>query len=176
VFVTHSQPEALALSRRIAVMNAGRVEQLDAPSRIYGFPNNRFVADFIGNCNLLDARVQTLSDGTLLLESAGLGTYSAPAREGIVAGASGVLALRPEMVQIFASGAPVAPELGNRFHGAVKELVYIGNVTTYIVTLDNGQEIKTLLPNSGSGRVRFFEIGDSVQVAWRPDAGHFVVD
>jgi spermidine/putrescine transport system ATP-binding protein len=176
VFVTHSQAEALALSHRIAVMNAGRVEQLDAPSRIYGFPKNRFVADFIGNCNLLDARVQTVSGNTLMLESAGLGTFSAPAREGIVAGARGVLALRPEMVQIFASGAPGDPELSNRFHGAVKELVYVGNVTTYMVTLDNGLKIETLLPNSGSGRVRFFEIGDSVQIAWRPDAGHFVVD
>src|SRR5207237_8312051 len=47
VFVTHSQNEALALSSRIAVMNAGRVEQLDEPSRLYGFPRNRFVADFI---------------------------------------------------------------------------------------------------------------------------------
>jgi spermidine/putrescine transport system ATP-binding protein len=56
VFVTHSQAEALALSHRIAVMNAGRIEQLDEPSKIYGFPNNRFVADFIGNCNLLDVR------------------------------------------------------------------------------------------------------------------------
>jgi spermidine/putrescine transport system ATP-binding protein len=45
-----------------------------------------------------------------------------------------------------------------------------------MVTLENGQEIEALLPNSGSGRVRFFEIGDSVQIAWRPDAGHFVVD
>jgi spermidine/putrescine transport system ATP-binding protein len=176
VFVTHSQAEALALSHRIAVMNAGRVEQLDAPSRIYGFPTNRFVADFIGSCNLLDARVQSVSGNTLLLESAGLGTFSAPAREGIAVGAKGVLALRPEMVQIFASDSPGDLELSNRFHGAVKELVYVGNVTTYMVTLDNGLKIRTLLPNSGSGRVRFFEIGNSVQVAWRPDAGHFVVD
>jgi spermidine/putrescine transport system ATP-binding protein len=176
VFVTHSQAEALALSHRIAVMNAGRVEQLDEPWKIYGFPSNRFVADFIGNCNLLDARVQTVSGGALTLESAGLGTFAASAREGMVAGARGVLALRPEMVQIFADGAPVDPELSNRFHGVVKQLVYVGNVTTNIVTLDNGQKIETLLPNSGSGRVRFFEIGDSVQVAWRSDAGHFVVD
>ena len=53
VYVTHDQTEALALSHRIAVMNRGRVEQLDEPSRIYGFPKTRFVADFIGTCNLL---------------------------------------------------------------------------------------------------------------------------
>ncbi|NIO39160.1 MAG: ATP-binding cassette domain-containing protein, partial [Burkholderiales bacterium] len=54
VYVTHDQSEALALSDRIAVMNEGRVEQVDEPSRIYGYPRNRFVADFIGQCNLLE--------------------------------------------------------------------------------------------------------------------------
>ena len=53
VYVTHDQTEALALSHRIAVMNAGHVEQEDEPSRIYGFPKTKFVADFIGHCNLL---------------------------------------------------------------------------------------------------------------------------
>jgi len=54
VYVTHDQGEALALSHRIAVMNQWRVEQIDEPSKIYGFPRNRFVADFIGQCNLLE--------------------------------------------------------------------------------------------------------------------------
>jgi spermidine/putrescine transport system ATP-binding protein len=103
VFVTHAQAEALALSHRIAVMNAGRVEQLDEPSKIYGFPSNRFVADFIGNCNLLEATVKATSGETLTLESAGLGTFIAPARSGVSAGANGVLALRP-MVRIFGCG------------------------------------------------------------------------
>ena len=53
VYVTHDQTEALALSHRIAVMNRGRVEQVDEPDRLYGFPKTRFVADFIGTCNLL---------------------------------------------------------------------------------------------------------------------------
>src|SRR5438270_4872847 len=57
VYVTHDQTEALALSHRIAVMNKGRVEQLDAPSRIFGFPRTRVVADFIGQCNLFSGPV-----------------------------------------------------------------------------------------------------------------------
>ncbi|HEV2008427.1 MAG TPA: ABC transporter ATP-binding protein, partial [Burkholderiales bacterium] len=73
VFVTHSQAEALALSHRIAVMNAGRVEQLDQPSRIYGFPRTRFVADFIGHCNLLSGPVSGNADGIVTVEVAGLG-------------------------------------------------------------------------------------------------------
>jgi spermidine/putrescine transport system ATP-binding protein len=174
VFVTHSQAEALALSHRIAVMDAGRIEQLDEPSKIYGFPSNRFVADFIGNCNLLDATVAEVQADALKLASAGLGTITAPARPGIKAAAKGVLALRPEMVRIAALGEPL--DLANRFHGKVREYVYVGDVTTYIVFLDNGQKIEALAPNAGSGRARFFETGDEVQVAWRHDAGHFVLD
>jgi spermidine/putrescine transport system ATP-binding protein len=174
VFVTHSQAEALALSHRIAVMNAGRIEQLDEPSKIYGFPNNRFVADFIGNCNLLDASVAEVNGDALRLASGGLGTIAAPSRSGIKAGIKGVLALRPEMVRIAALGEPL--DLANRFHGKVREYVYIGDVTTYIVILDNGQKIEALAPNAGSGRARFFETDDEVQVAWRHDAGHFVPD
>ncbi len=62
VYVTHDQTEALALSHRIAVMNHGRVEQLDEPDRLYGLPRTRFVADFIGTCNLVEGTVP--ADGT----------------------------------------------------------------------------------------------------------------
>ena len=101
VFVTHAQPEALALSHRIAVMNQGRIEQLDVPSRIYSFPANRFVADFIGNCNLLEVRVVERRDGVLRLLAAGLGEILAPATGAV--GDTGVLALRPEQVRISAA-------------------------------------------------------------------------
>src|SRR6188472_2492943 len=73
VYVTHDQTEALALSHRIAVMNQGRVEQLDAPSRIYSFPRTRFVADFIGTCNLLVGPVAANAGGTVAVDVRGLG-------------------------------------------------------------------------------------------------------
>ena len=74
VYVTHDQTEALALSHRIAVMNKGRVEQIDEPSRLYSFPASRFVADFIGTCNLLEGSIASNSDGIVAIEVAGLGT------------------------------------------------------------------------------------------------------
>ena len=77
VFVTHSQSEALSLSHRIAVMNAGRIEQLDEPSRIYGFPRNRFVADFIGNINLFDCEVLAAGADALRLRVDGLARRAA---------------------------------------------------------------------------------------------------
>ena len=68
VYVTHDQTEALALSHRIAVMNKGRVEQLDEPSKIYGFPRTRFVADFIGQCNLFSGPVVASSGGLVTVD------------------------------------------------------------------------------------------------------------
>jgi len=174
VFVTHSQIEALALSHRIAVMNAGRVEQLDEPSKIYGLPVNRFVADFIGHCNMLDAGVTEALPAGLRLEVKGLGEVSAPQRADARAGQRGVLALRPEQVRI--GSVDSHRELANHFTGRVHDFLYVGDVTTYIVELPNGTRIEALLPNSAPGRATFFEVGDTVTVAWRHDAGNFLRD
>jgi len=131
VFVTHAQPEALA--HRIAVMRDGRVEQVDAPSRLYGFPVNRFVADFIGNCNMLPATVAEAGAHSLRLAAGALGEIAAPAAERAHAGQAGVLAIRPGQVHIMAPTA--AHELKNHFTGRVRDLLYIGGVTTYVVEL-----------------------------------------
>jgi spermidine/putrescine transport system ATP-binding protein len=171
VFVTHDQPEALALSHRIAVMNQGRIEQLDEPSRIYGFPHNRFVANFIGNCNLLEATVIECRDGRLRLAAAGLGEILAPTADDVSKGDQGVLALRPEQVRIGASS-----DAANQFPGTVRDFLYVGDVTTYQVALDNGHQLAALRPNDAPGRARFFEVGDRVTVSWAADAGHYVRD
>jgi len=171
VFVTHAQDEALALSHRIAVMNQGRVEQFDEPSKIYGFPQNRFVADFIGNTNMLGVEVIKVASDHLRLAVPGLGEIVAPAREDARAGQRGWFAVRPEQVSI---GTRHDAELKNHFSGKVRDFIYVGNVTTYTVELANGTQLEALLPNSAPGRARFFEAGDEVTVAWRHDAGVFL--
>lgn len=172
VFVTHSQVEALALSHRIAVMNQGCVEQLDEPDRIYGFPVNRFVADFIGNCNMLDAVVVGEDDGVLRLAVKGLGEVLTPVVAGAGPGREGAFTLRPEQVRIH---TPEEGEHGaNTFQGRVRDLLYLGDVTVYIVDVAEGVSIEALLPNSAPGRAKFFEEGDPVSLSWRPDAGLFL--
>ena len=171
IFVTHDQYEALALSDRIAVMREGRIEQLDEPSRIYGIPGSRFVAEFIGHCNLLDARILALSAQNLQLEIAGLGQLEAPAAAGCQAGQLGALVLRPEQLTIQRE-EPL--RIDNRFSATVEDFLYVGDVTTYQVKLDNGFVLKALLPNSAAGRARFFEPGDRVWVAWPREVGHYV--
>jgi spermidine/putrescine transport system ATP-binding protein len=172
IYVTHDQGEALALSHRIAVMNRGRVEQLDEPDRIYSFPRNRFVADFIGTCNLYDGKIDSADGALLQLQVEGLGTVNLAQTGEAKAGGAGLLALRPEKIKIAAEAGDVVD--GNRFKGVVRELLYLGDVTVYGVETEGGARVKALLANSGAGRIRFFEVGDAVTVAWASDAGHFL--
>jgi spermidine/putrescine transport system ATP-binding protein len=174
VFVTHSQQEALALSHRIAVMNRGRIMQLDEPDKIYGFPLNRFVADFIGKINLLDVDVLAVDADGLTLSAKGLGTLPAPRVDGANVGDHGCLALRPEQLRLAAE--PEAGDLGIHFPGKVHDLLYEGDVTIYRVALENGATLEAMIANSAPGRPRFFEVGDSVVLGWRPDAGRYLHD
>jgi len=172
IFVTHAQVEALALSHRIAVMSQGRVEQVDEPPRLYGFPKTRFVADFIGHLNQLEAQAVQSAHGHLHLAVEGLGEIVAPLPKEVVAGARGVFAIRPEQVRIGIHGE--LDELKNHFTGTVRGLLYRGDVSVYRVRLSNGATIEALLPNSAPGKAELFEPGDAVKVGWRHDAGMFL--
>jgi len=171
VYVTHDQSEALALSHRIAVMNRGRVEQLDEPSRIYGAPATRFVADFIGHCNLLSGPVERRVGDVATLDVTGVGpvrTTTAAA----AASARGTVALRPEKIRIGATAPEGTPD--NHVRGRVADLLYMGDVTVYRVETAGGARLEALLANSQSGRAKFFEVGDAVELSWAVDAGHYI--
>ena len=173
VFVTHAQAEALALSHRIAVMNHGRIEQLDEPSRLYGFPKNRFVADFIGNVNMLDV---TVAEAGAPLK---LDVPEARHHRGAGAGRSQgrhSRRLRHPARSTSRSARSTEPPSAdpNQFEGKVWDFLYIGDVTTYIVDLANGARIEALLANSAPGRAKFFEVGDAVRVSWKAEAGAFL--
>jgi spermidine/putrescine transport system ATP-binding protein len=174
VFVTHAQDEALSLSHRIAVMNRGRVEQVDEPARLYGFPGNKFVAGFIGHINMLEARVLKATHSHLHLGVEGLGEIVAPPVNGVATDATGAFAIRPEQVRIGIHGT--GEELKNHFPGTIDSLLYSGDVTTYRVRLVNGCKIEALLPNAAPGHAELFHAGDSVNVGWRHDAGVFLHD
>jgi spermidine/putrescine transport system ATP-binding protein len=201
VYVTHDQTEALALSHRIAVMNRGRVEQLDEPSRIYGFPRTRFVADFIGHCNLLSGPVIANANGIVTVDAASLGPVRVAARSALAPGTPATVALRPEQVRIAASvprqadnphasgvasappadgtqpatpGSASPPVPDNHYRGSVAELLYMGDVTVYRVEMPGGSRIEALLANSQGGRAKFFEVGDPVEMSWPVNAGHFI--
>ena len=177
VYVTHDQTEALTLSHRIAVMNKGRVEQLDEPSKIYGFPRTKFVADFIGHCNIFSGPLRVDENGVVAIEVRGLGPVrvAANARNTqVAAGGAGSIAVRPEKIRIQANAPEATPD--NHYRGTVAELLYMGDVTVYKVATPGGERVEALLANSQSGRAKFFEVGDAVEVSWPIDAGHFIAE
>lgn len=174
VYVTHDQGEALALSHRIAVMNSGQVEQLDIPERIYSYPKNRFVADFIGQCNVLEGTVNAVHEETMTVMIKGCGEVKCMAVPGMREGQRGWLALRPEKVRLDKTLQPQPEE----FHlkGRVHDCLYLGDTTIYLVEVAEGVMVETMLPNNIPGIAKFFDDNDEVEIAWRFDAGSFLTE
>ena len=159
VYVTHDQEEALAMSDRIAVMNEGRVQQLAGPTTLYETPANRFVAGFIGQTNVFSGTVEA-ADGerTTLRTGEGL-RVEAVAREGGHPGEGEEVhaAVRPEKVRFGGSGDNVSA-------AEVKQVVYLGASTQYIVELEGGGRLVLYQQNAfdAAGPSE----GDGVSVAW----------
>jgi len=133
IFVTHDQEEALTLADKVAVMNAGRVEQVGSPSEIYAHPRTAFVAGFIGTMNLVKG---TIAAGVL---AAGPIRRSVPAADG-----SATVAIRAEDV------APSRPNVPGAFSARVLRLVDLGAFRTAQVDIATGEPLKVRLPK-GSG-------------------------
>jgi spermidine/putrescine transport system ATP-binding protein len=174
VYVTHDQGEALALSHRIAVMNHGQVAQLDIPENIYSLPKSRFVADFIGTCNVLECTVLAIDGQAMSIDVKGLGQMQCPMVDGVTPGQTGWLALRPE--KILLDRTLQKQSNMTHFKGTVHDCLYLGDVTVYIVEADGGVLIETLLPNNIPGVAKFFDDGDQVEMAWQFDAGNFLAE
>jgi spermidine/putrescine transport system ATP-binding protein len=91
---------------------------------------------------------------------------------GIANAAKGTVAIRPEKIRIAASAPEGTPD--NHFRGTVEDLLYMGDVTVYRVSTPGGAKVEALLANSQSGRAKFFEVGDAVEMSWPVGAGHFI--
>ncbi len=143
VYVTHDQEEALTMSDRIAVMNAGKVEQVAAPESVYEEPNTVFVADFLGVSNLMDAVAAGQQGDTCRVK---LGDFDLHATRGdlTTTGATKIV-IRPERVKLEPHGT-TGP---NRVPGMVERWVYLGNAVQLIVRLANGATIQALVQNAG---------------------------
>jgi spermidine/putrescine ABC transporter ATP-binding subunit len=150
VFVTHDQEEALAMSDRIGVMNSGRLEQVGAPAEIYDRPRTRFVAEFIGEINLIEG---TISGGRFAAAD-GRGLPAPAAGDGPAA-----LALRPEKLRIVAPGEGV-------IEGVVSDASFLGDQVLYSVALAGGRRLLVKEGNPGTGALR--RNGAAVGLRWEP--------
>jgi spermidine/putrescine transport system ATP-binding protein len=161
VYVTHDQEEALTMSDRIAVMHAGRVEQLGTPEDLYERPRTRFVADFIGTTNLLGGVVESV-DGSHAFVRLGSSDVCVVDRADLVVGRSVELSVRPEAVQLRPSnGTSYTPR---PIAGTVEQAAYLGTIVQYLVRTAGGLSITALAPKTGTR----IPVGDAVDISWSP--------
>jgi putative spermidine/putrescine transport system ATP-binding protein len=165
VFVTHDQEEALAMSDRIAVMNAGRVEQIGTPIEIYDKPQTRFVADFIGDTNIFRGQRVTMDNGVGI--AAGNGLVLALPRSSQEADSTVLsVALRPEKISLSPADDAVSTTKGTSARGKVESTNFLGGAVLYRVTLDSGHNVLVQQPNSGARSL--YAPGSPVMLAWTP--------
>ena len=155
VYVTHDQEEALTMSDRIAVMNAGDIEQIGDPKEIYEHPQTPFVADFVGSLNAFDLRVDEVADGLAVMRIGERERLVVPVGAGARTGDQLRVAVRPERVRIEPTNGR-APEGGSSIEGTVAELVYLGGLTQFHVE------------TSAAGRLVSHRMDDEVAAALGP--------
>ena len=179
VVVTHDQEEAMTLATRIAVMNSGSFAQVGTPREISEYPRNRFIADFIGNINLLDAEVIGSTDGRVRLRCDDVGAelialLDKPGDENPdsgnaddnppPAGASRWIAVRPE--KIFIDKEPPSASDRTVLKGIVLDLGYFGNLSLYLVKLSSGRVLQVSAQNRRRSATRTVEWDDEVYISW----------
>src|SRR5262249_53309859 len=159
LYVTHDQEEAITMSDRVALMNRGRIAQLGSAEDLYERPATRFVAEFIGESNLIEGRVETSDGGTALVLADGArlalpnGASPAP-RSGAC-----TLMVRPEKIMLGAAGHG---ETG--LDGTVEEVIYVGEFTRYRVRVMPAVVINAKVSNThAASRAK---AGDSVRLWW----------
>ena len=166
VHVTHDQEEAMTMADTIAVMNQGRIEQMGSPAELYENPVTTFVANFLGQSNLIPGTVESVSDDVVTVSAHGRKLTLHAKRCRSVSG-DVILGVRPEKVQIAASEADV-PSGFNTLSGTVSDASFIGVSTQYLVRLPSGEEISVFEQNTGREIQR---PGTEVLVHWDPSQG-----
>ncbi|MHB1405988.1 MAG: ABC transporter ATP-binding protein [Desulfitobacteriaceae bacterium] len=158
VYVTHDQEESLTMSDRIAVMNNGVLEQIGPPDNIYNQPATKFVADFIGESNILEATVE-IADGANLKVIFETG-HAVVKASGFNKDEMVYISVRPEKLKCSTTGVP-----GFNLRGIVKEHIYVGSIIKTIIELPNGQELKMSLLTG----TPLIPPGEAVWVYWEKD-------
>jgi len=166
VMVTHDQEEAMTMASRIAVMSEGKFLQVGAPSEIYETPATRFVADFIGNVNLMDGRLTTDHPDHVIIDCADCSHYVGHGITG-VEGMSVTVALRPEKIHL---SRQKPTDSHNTAHGKIKELSYFGSFTVYHIELASGAVLKVSQANLQRHRDDEFTWEDTVWAHWSRSA------
>ena len=163
LYVTHDQEEALTMSDRLAVMNAGQVEQVGVPRDVYDDPETLFVADFLGVSNLMEARILSTAKGACKVAIDGYELETRGTELNVTGEAK--IVIRPERVELEPHGSPSGP---NRIPGMVERVVYVGSASQVIVRAATGEALQALVQNTGASVEH--EQGTPVQLHLPADA------
>ena len=165
VIVTHDQEEAMTVASRVAVMDHGKMIQVDTPDKIYENPNSAYVADFIGDVNLIEGSATPMT-GVVKIKTADA-TFKAVTDAELSKDQKVTLAIRPEKVAI----ATKKPTKGNAVQGKILDIAYLGNISTYHVELGSGQILKAQAANQRRLSRRSYTWEDTVWLSWTDTAG-----
>ncbi|MCD4513895.1 ABC transporter ATP-binding protein [Brucella pseudogrignonensis] len=165
IFVTHDQEEALVMADRIAVMEAGRIVQVGSGRDIYHKPATRYVADFIGDANLIECRVA--SDGRLETVT---GNIALPASANGQPGSTVTYLVRPEAIVLSTEALPVTPQTISLI-ATIQDIVFIGNATR-VYAQTQGQMFICQFPSSV--KPASLSTGQTVALRWNPDSGQVI--
>lgn len=169
VIVTHDQEEAMTVASRVAVMDNGKIIQVATPDRIYETPNSVYVADFIGEVNIIDGTATPTGEESYALAwKDGQAPLTVTSPGSFSEGQTCHLAIRPEKVTINAE-KPVGVD--NAVQGKVLDIAYLGNISTYYVELPSGAVIKAQSANTRRISRRAFTWEDTVWLSWTATAG-----
>ncbi|MEA3292221.1 MAG: ABC transporter ATP-binding protein [Pseudomonadota bacterium] len=166
IYITHDQSEALVMSDRVAVMNEGRFEQVGAPSDLYYSPRSAFVADFVGDANRWQARINRVENGACEAEvEGGLVLHGiAGGKNTLQTGQAVEVFVRPEAVRLSRADGDVAADV-NRLNCRVTDRLFNGaNSRALMVDVDSGKEIQVALPQTGE--FRDLARGEKIGITW----------
>jgi putrescine transport system ATP-binding protein len=169
VIVTHDQEEAMTVASRIAVMDHGKIIQVDTPAKVYEEPNSVYVADFIGDVNLIEGTfARSNPDGGQITVSPDQPPIQVTDVADIADGAEVTFAIRPEKISV---SRDKPGDRTNAIFGTIIDIGYLGNVSTYHVEMPDGQMVKAAMTNSTRVARRDFSWDDEVWLSWRDTAG-----
>ncbi|HEY2421949.1 MAG TPA: ABC transporter ATP-binding protein, partial [Neobacillus sp.] len=163
IYVTHDQEEALTISDRIAVMNKGVIEQVATPKEIYENPTTQFVADFIGDTNLLEVQVSSITGNDAVLEMFGT-KVGGKIRNPKFLTDRNYLSVRPERVKLMDQGEE-APYF---LTGTIEEFIYVGSFIRTVILLPQGQRMVAMVHSHGN---LLYQLGDKVKITWKEKDG-----
>ena len=152
----------MTVSTRLAVMREGRIAQLGEPHQVYEAPSSRYVAEFIGDVNILEGSVENAGSGAIRLADGGVAELGGA--RGLAEGAV-ELALRPEKIAIERRAGDAAPG-PNALDGKVEDIAYLGDMSVYNVRLDNGALVRVARTNRFRALEEPISWEDRVRLTW----------